>query len=123
MARIQANIRRAGRTEHEAPDAGACRGFTLVGGNRVVRADGQERVLSPIEMQILTYLMRNPGKYITAEELYKNVWGKDSFGDSRTVVVHIHNLRKKVDPGEEPLYIKNVWGKGYLFDPEGTPDA
>ena len=53
-------------------------------------------------------------------QLYAKIWGKDSLGDVRTVQVHIHNLRGKIEPNPaKPVYLKNVWGKGYIFTPEG----
>ncbi len=40
--------------------------------------------------------------------------------DVRTVQVHMHNLRSKIEPDPaKPVYLKNVWGKGYIFQPEG----
>ena len=42
----------------------------------------------------------------------------------RTVQVHIHNLRSKIEPDPaKPIYLKNVWGKGYIFRPEGETEA
>ena len=44
-------------------------------------------------------------------------------GNVRTVQVHIHNLRGKIEPDPaKPIYLKNVWGKGYVFRPEGQPE-
>ena len=58
--------------------------------------------------------------FFTANELYQKIWGKDSLGDVRTVQVHIHNLRSKIEPDPaKPVYLCNVWGKGYVFRPEG----
>ena len=59
----------------------------------------------------------------TANELYQKIWGKESLGDVRTVQVHIHNLRSKIEPDPaKPIYLKNVWGKGYVFRPDGQPE-
>jgi DNA-binding response OmpR family regulator len=57
---------------------------------------------------------------VSASELYRQVWGKPSYGDVRTVTVQVHNLRQKIerDP-KEPRFLKSVWGKGYVFDPKG----
>lgn len=119
-ARIRANIRQDSRkSPSKSTVKYTCSGFEFLDDRRIIKSDGQEAVLSPIEAQILIYLMQNPNTYITGEELYKQVWGRESFGDIRTVVVHIHNLRQKVDHAENPVFIKNIWGKGYLFDPDG----
>ena len=62
--------------------------------------------------------------FFTANELYRKIWGKESLGDVRTVQVHIHNLRSKIEPDPaKPIYLKNVWGKGYIFRPEGETEA
>ena len=54
----------------------------------------------------------------------RKIWGKESLGDVRTVQVHIHNLRSKIEPDPaKPIYLKNVWGKGYIFRPEGETEA
>ena len=76
--------------------------------------------LADMEYRILTLFIRHPNTFFTANELYRKIWGKESLGDVRTVQVHIHNLRSKIEPDPaKPIYLKNVWGKGYIFQPEG----
>lgn len=71
-----------------------------------------------MEYRILTLFIRHPNTFFTANELYRKIWGKESLGDVRTVQVHIHNLRSKIEPDPaKPIYLKNVWGKGYIFPP------
>ena len=73
--------------------------------------------------RILSLFVRNPNTFFTANELYQKIWGKDSLGDVRTVQVHIHNLRSKIEPDPaKPVYLCNVWGKGYVFRPEGKQE-
>lgn len=120
-ARIQANLRRAASAGTEpAHNLLSCKGFTLDANRHVIRVGDREYNLPLMEFRVLLYLMQNANRYITASELYKKVWGKDSYGDVRTVMVHIHNLRKKIEPDGGSHYIKNTWGKGYLFDPTGN---
>ena len=69
--------------------------------------------LSTREFQILKYLMENPNRVLTREEIYDSVWGYEEFGDINTVTVHIKKLREKVDKNDR--YIKTVWGVGYKF--------
>ena len=72
--------------------------------------------LSPLEFKILLYLIHNPNKIISQEEIYNNIWEEDSFGDVRTVKVHVSNLRKKLEiDSNNPEYIKTVKRKGYVF--------
>jgi DNA-binding response OmpR family regulator len=73
-----------------------------------------------MEYRVLRFFLQHPNRFYNSDELYKSVWGNDSFGDVRTVLVHIHNLRKKIeDDYSAPKYLKNVWGKGYIFNPKG----
>ena len=81
--------------------------------HRVIR--GEEEVdLSSIENSLLTYMMDHPDVLLLYQELYKQVWGNDSLGDTRTVMVHISNLRKKLDPDRRGI-IGTVRGAGYIF--------
>lgn len=78
--------------------------------------DSIEIKTSPTELEIIAYLMQNQGRVVTQEELYQAIWKRPSFGDLRTISVHISNLRKKLenDPNN-PQYIKTVRSAGYLF--------
>jgi len=69
--------------------------------------------LSTREFQILCYIMENPNRVLTREQIYDGVWGYDDYGDINTVTVHIKKLREKVDT--EGKYIKTIWGVGYKF--------
>ena len=63
--------------------------------------------------------MQNPGRTFKPNELYKLIWGKVDYGDHRTVIVHIHALRKKIEQDPvNPKYLKSIWGKGYIFEPD-----
>jgi DNA-binding response OmpR family regulator len=51
------------------------------------------------------------------DDLYELVWGTDSFRDTRTVMVHISNLRKKIEKNPSyPSYIMTARGTGYKFN-------
>lgn len=119
-ARIEANVRRASM---QLPKVGnsiiACEGFALDMDRGVVVRNDKEIKLSPQELRILSLLMQNPNRFFSAEEIYKRVWKKDSYGAVNNVVVHIHNIRKKIERPGQIRFIKNVWGKGYTFDPAG----
>ena len=73
--------------------------------------------LTPIEFSILWYLCKNRGRVVPSEELFEAVWKEKYFDSNNTVMVHIRNLRKKLekDP-KNPKYIVNVWGKGYRIE-------
>ena len=117
-ARIQANLRRARRdVKNRVTNQLACADFILDAQTHGVLKDGTIIKLSLIEFRILSFMMQNAGRYFTGEEIYKAIWGKDSYGDIRTVTVHMHNLRKKVETdAANPRHLKNEWGKGYVFE-------
>lgn len=117
-ARIQANLRRA---KHDVTTSSlnqlVCADFILDASTHAVIKGNLTIKLSLIEYRILALLMQNPNTYYTSEEIYKIIWGKDSYGDVRTVTVHMHNLRKKIEEDPtNPKHMKNEWGKGYVFE-------
>ena len=73
--------------------------------------------LKPKEMELLIYFMRNKGRAFTREQLLREVWGYDFFGDSRTVDVHVSWLRQKIEEQtSKPVRILTVRGVGYRFE-------
>ncbi|GGT16080.1 response regulator transcription factor [Streptomyces purpureus] len=77
---------------------------------------GKELALTLREFDLLVYLMRNPGRAVSREQLLRDVWDWE-FGDLSTVTVHARRLRTKIeeDPAN-PRLIQTVWGVGYRFD-------
>lgn len=75
----------------------------------------KEIILTNTEYDILVLLSKNPNKIFTLEELYESIWNEPYyFSANATVMVHIRNLRKKLqDTSQASRYIKNIWGKGY----------
>lgn len=70
------------------------------------------------EFELLLFLMENIQRVFSKEELYEKIWGMESNGDIRTVVVHINRLREKIEENpSEPTHIQTVWGAGYRFVP------
>lgn len=122
-AKIQAALRRV-RMEHQQIQAENCAfpDFTFDPQQQSILRNGEIVRLLSMEAKLLYFLIQHAGECFPASELYKQIWGGQSWGDSRTVTVHIYNLRKKIeDNPKAPRYIKNIWGKGYCFDPSGTP--
>jgi DNA-binding response OmpR family regulator len=77
--------------------------------------DGEEIFLSGKEGFLIRYFLLNPGKVLTKEQIYCNVWNNQVV-DDKTIMVYIHKLRAKIekDPNR-PVYLKTVWGVGYQF--------
>ena len=77
---------------------------------------GQPIELTMKEFDLILFLMKNPGRVYSRENLLDLVWGYDYQGDTRTVDVHIRRLREKLelDPAK-PAFINTKWGVGYYF--------
>lgn len=84
--------------------------------SREVTVDGKLIKVTPIEFKILELLMSNAGIVFSAEQIYESVWKEEAIS-TETVMVHIRNLREKmeIDP-KNPRFIKVVWGVGYKID-------
>jgi DNA-binding response OmpR family regulator len=117
LARVRALLRRA-----EAP--AASEGETLTSGDlavdlrkREATRDGKALALKPKEYDLLVYLLRNPGRAFTRDQLLNQIWGYDFVGDTRTVDVHVRWLRQKIEPdAANPVRLITVRGVGYRFD-------
>ena len=104
VARILANVRRVQMDAAEPSLRGyTCPAFRLDADNRSVHCRGEDIHLADMEYRILSLFVRNPNTFFTANELYQKIWGKDSLGDVRTVQVHIHNLRGKIEHLDKAL--------------------
>jgi two-component system KDP operon response regulator KdpE len=83
---------------------------------RVVRRDGAEVHLTPIEFDLLRTLGRNRGRLLTHRALLTEVWGPEWAGDTPTLRTHIGNLRRKIEPADDrPRLIRTDAGVGYRF--------
>lgn len=78
--------------------------------------DNVEIELTPTEFAVLKMFMSNIGRALSRNELFNSVWGKNYFGDLKTLDVYIRRIREKVeDNPSKPKYIETVWGYGYRW--------
>ena len=79
---------------------------------------GKEILLTDIEYQILLFFAQHKNTVYSLAEIYENIWQeKYYYGANNTVMVHIRNLRKKIeDDPSYPTVIKTSWGKGYYSE-------
>ena len=76
--------------------------------------DNLEIELTPTEFSIMKVLMQAPGKAFSRDEILNEIWGKNYFGDMKTVDVHIRRIREKVEENPSiPQRVETVWGYGY----------
>lgn len=81
-----------------------------------VFVDDREIDLTNREYELLKFLMKNRGIAFTRDELLNHVWGFDYAGETRTVDVHIRQLRRKLEKDDKvPVLIETVRGRGYRF--------
>lgn len=83
--------------------------------HKLIKKDEEIR-LTPTEFKILKLLWINRGIVFSTEKIFERIWGEEEFEVDNTVMVHIRNLRDKIeDDNKHPKYIKTVWGVGYKF--------
>ena len=108
VARVRAVLRRA---EPEAEDGTFVVGDIVVDqAGRTVSAAGSTVELTGMEFDLLAFLLAHPGIVMSREQLLERVWGLTFPGGTRTVDVHVAQLRRKLD---KPDLIRTVRGSGY----------
>ncbi len=112
VARIKAVLRRADEPARVASVI-TIGDWDIDSGRREVR-HGADDVFRPTarEFDLLWYLAENRGLVLSRAQILESVWGYDYFGETRTVDVHVRQLRKKI-PG---IPIETAWGVGYRFE-------
>ncbi len=116
VARVKAVLRRSHGTEEEKGGSLAFPGLKVSIGEYEVRLEGNRIEMPPKELEVLYFLASHPNQVFTREQLLRQVWGFDFFGDSRTVDVHIKRLREKLPDSDRYGWgIETVRGVGYKF--------
>jgi DNA-binding response OmpR family regulator len=125
LARVKALLRRERLIREELSAEGETpAGRLLVFGDltidmsrREVKRDGESLHLKPREYELLVFLARHRGMVLSRDLILERVWGWDYDGGSRTVDVHVHWLREKIEPHpKHPTRIVTVRGVGYRFE-------
>lgn len=93
------------------------RGLEIDDATKTVSIDGKVVKMTPIEYNILLFLVRNAGRVYSIEQIYENVWNEACYCTDNTVAVHIRHIREKIEINpKEPRYLKVVWGVGYKIE-------
>ena len=118
-ARIRALLRRAGKnsTQAEQPVNTLTIGTIMLDLDaRNAYRNGELADLTAKEFDVVEFLMRNPNRVYSRENLLDIIWAYEYRSDIRTVDVHIRRLREKLEENPaEPKYILTKWGVGYYF--------
>jgi DNA-binding response OmpR family regulator len=114
LARVRAALRRNTRTGGR--DVVAFDGISVDFTKMEVLRDGEAVALTAQEFKTLKFLVQNPERVITRDELLNEVWGYQNYPSTRTVDNHILKLRQKLerDPAN-PVHFRTVHGVGYKF--------
>ncbi len=119
VARVKAHLARYERLVASNPQENEIieiRGIRIDKTARRVFVNGEERILTTKEYDLLTFLAQNPNRVFTKEELFREIWEMESVGDIATVTVHIKKIREKIEyDTAKPQYIETIWGVGYRF--------
>jgi two-component system, OmpR family, alkaline phosphatase synthesis response regulator PhoP len=119
VARVKSILRRSTPERRQAESAVIRHGDLMIdAGRREVRVGEDEIQLAPKEFDLLWELLDHRGLVLTRDQLLERVWGYTFAGDTRTVDVHVRQLRRKLG---EASPIVTVWGVGYKVSPAKNP--
>lgn len=124
MARVQVALRRGATSPAASAPARPSRSAERAGSIEIdtdrheVLKDGVPVTLAPKEFELLAYLVRHPNQVCTRDQILESVWGYNYEGETRTVDVHMHWLRQKLeDEPSRPAHLLTVRHYGYKFVP------
>jgi two-component system alkaline phosphatase synthesis response regulator PhoP len=115
VARVKSILRRATPERRQLESKQLRHGDLVIdAGRREVRVGEEEIQLAPKEFDLLWELLDHRGLVLTRDQLLERVWGYTFAGDTRTVDVHVRQLRRKLGDASP---IVTVWGVGYKVAP------
>lgn len=120
VARVKSQLRRYTKLGNIAEESNAVYktgGLMIQDDLKQVTVDDESIKLTPIEYNILLFLVKNQGRVFSIDQIYENIWNEDAIGADNTVAVHIRHIREKIEINpKEPRYLKVVWGIGYKVE-------
>ncbi|WDV49520.1 response regulator transcription factor [Streptomyces coeruleorubidus] len=119
LARLRGLLRRAGMATEPGENWLTVGDLTMDEEAREVRRAGTVVDLSRTEFELLRFLMRNPRRVLSKDQILDRVWAYDFGGRAHIVELYISYLRKKIDAGRTPM-IHTVRGVGYVLKPESS---
>ncbi len=118
VARIKTILRRSATTARRPQEAAMEHGNVRIdAGRREVTVRGEQVQLAPKEFDLLWELLDHRGLVLTRDQLLERVWGYTFAGDTRTVDVHVRQLRRKLG---DDCPVATVWGVGYKVADDAT---
>jgi len=123
LARVRAVLRRARRpAEDDGEGEGIAFGpFNLDLASHQLLRDGTQVALTSGEFDLLVILAEHPHKVLHRDRILDLLTGAERSPFDRSIDVRVTRLRSKIEPDpSNPIYIKTIWGKGYMFCPDGN---
>jgi DNA-binding response OmpR family regulator len=115
-ARIRTILRRAENPKNSDNTVLSYKNLLMDLNSQQFFKDNMEIELTPTEFSVLKMFMSNVGRALSRNELFNSVWGKNYFGDLKTLDVYIRRIREKIEENpSKPQYIETVWGYGYRW--------
>ncbi len=121
LARVRAVLRRVKQGGAEGADDRILFGeFELDLASHRLARDGTAVTLTSGEFDLLSILASHPNKVLDRDRILDLLTGAERSPFDRSIDVRVTRLRGKIEPDPtEPVYIKTIWGKGYMFCPDG----
>lgn len=120
VARVKSQLRRytkLGTMAENTENVFRTGGLVVDDDKKQVTVDGENIRLTPMEFNILCFLVRNAGKVYSIKQIYESIWNEEAIGVDNTVAVHIRHIREKIEINpKDPQYLKVVWGIGYKVE-------
>lgn len=120
LARVKSQLRRytkLGNIAQKSDDILVNGGLVIDDSKKLVQVDGVDVKVTPIEYEILLFLIKNKGLVFSTNQLYERIWNEEAIASDNIVAVHIRHIREKIEINpKEPRYIKVVWGQGYKME-------
>jgi two-component system phosphate regulon response regulator OmpR len=122
LARIRAVLRRHAQPPNATGDLVEFGDYRLDLARRELIKSGQPVPLTGGEFDLLYILTENPNRVLDRDRLLDLLKGYERSPFDRSIDVQVARLRAKIEPDtKHPRYIRTVWGKGYMFTPQGEP--
>lgn len=122
IARIQALMRRCYEFDSESKNNKKQKSLNI--GSLCINEEScevyknDEKIdMTSVEYKLLLFLMKNPNRVFTKQQLYQNVWEEDYLENKNIIMVYISKIREKIEKdSKEPKYLKTIRGLGYRFE-------
>ncbi len=114
IVRIKAILRRASMQEEDESNKEYTLGNTRISSElREFFINGKQVSTTNKEFEMLLYMLKNPDKALSRDQIIENIWGYDYVGETRSVDDLVRRLRKKLRKHDAKISIETIWGYGY----------